>query len=34
VEPWYRQNLLVAYEGAENVGPLDVVHPAIHEWGR
>lgn len=34
IEPWYRQNLLVATTGTEHVGPLDVVHPEIHGWGR
>lgn len=35
VEPWYRQNLLLAsVDPLDCVGPLDVVHPVIHEWGR
>jgi SAM-dependent methyltransferase len=34
VEPWYRQNLMVVSRDAAPVGPLDVVHPVIHEWGR
>lgn len=34
VEPWYRQNLLIASRDATNSGPLDVIHPVIHEWGR
>lgn len=33
VEPWYRQNLVV-YGADSDGGPLDVVHPIIHEWGR
>lgn len=37
IEPWYRQNI-VAYAPYgtfdDNDGPLDVVHPIIHEWGR
>lgn len=34
IEPWYRQNILIARRGAPTVGPLDVVHPIIHGWGR
>ncbi len=34
VEPWYRQNLLLASQDFEGSGPLDVIHPVIHEWGR
>lgn len=34
VESWYRQNLLIASRDTIPVGPLDVVHPVIHEWGR
>lgn len=35
VEPWYRQNIMLASIGyREHAGPLDVVHPIIHEWGR
>ena len=35
VAPWYRQNLLL-FGPAKTVdsGPIDVVHPEIHEWGR
>lgn len=34
VEPWYRQNLLIASQGAVPNEPLDVIHPVIHGWGR
>lgn len=36
VEPWYRQNLMVATNRSKlrNTGPMDVVHPVIHGWGR
>jgi SAM-dependent methyltransferase len=36
VEPWYRQNLLLASRALNlrQQGPMDVVHPVIHEWGR
>lgn len=34
VEPWYRQNLLVASPDAIPSEPLDVIHPVIHRWGR
>jgi SAM-dependent methyltransferase len=34
VEPWYRQNLLVCSRSGDDVGPFNVVHPVIHEWGR
>lgn len=36
VEPWYRQNMMVATTTTKlrNAGPLDVVHPIIHGWGR
>lgn len=35
VEPWYRQNLMIATRDPRSVSePLDVVHPEIHGWGR
>lgn len=34
VEPWYRQNLMLASRDAVCSQPLDVIHPVIHEWGR
>lgn len=34
VEPWYRQNLLLASPKARRTEPLDVIHPVIHGWGR
>lgn len=34
IEPWYRQNLLIARSGAADAGPLDIVHPELHGWGR
>ena len=35
VEPWYRQHLLIATTSKiRHTGPMDVVHPVIHEWGR
>lgn len=35
VEPWYRQNLLIAQRGiVAPPEPLDVIHPVIHGWGR
>lgn len=34
VEPWYRQNLMLAVKGGPTTTPLDVVHPVIHGWGR
>lgn len=34
IEPWYRQNLLVFGRGLDGPGPLDVIHPIIHGWGR
>lgn len=34
VEPWYRQNLMLAARDISSTGPLDVIHPIIHEWGR
>lgn len=36
VEVWYRQNLLLVSEAPllPDDGPLDVVHPIMHWWGR
>lgn len=34
IEPWYRQNLLIASPKARRSEPLDVIHPVIHGWGR
>lgn len=35
IEPWYRQNLLLASKHITSIGgPVDVIHPIIHEWGR
>ncbi len=34
VEPWYRQNLVIYRHNGPTMGPLDVVHPIIHGWGR
>lgn len=36
IEPWYRQNIFTATlgEASSVVGPMDVVHPEIHYWGR
>lgn len=34
VEEWYRQNIVIARRGRGHTGPLDVVHPVIHTWGR
>jgi SAM-dependent methyltransferase len=34
VEPWYRQNILIASRDATPSEPLDVIHPVIHGWGR
>jgi SAM-dependent methyltransferase len=36
VEPWYQQNVLLASKTVRvrHTGPMDVVHPVIHEWAR
>lgn len=35
IEPWYRQNLCYTVPAHQPIiGPLDVVHPEIHGWGR
>lgn len=40
VECWYKQNIFLAHRPdlfsdlPESVGPMDVVHPEIHYWGR